>query len=58
MASTLYGFAEEAERCGNIHSRDAALNLAKDILNEDEYREVISRRVGPNGEFKITKEDL
>ncbi len=58
MAFTLYGFAEEAELHGDILSKDMALQFAEGILEKTKYQEVVSRRVGPNGEFRITKEEI
>lgn len=54
----LYGFAEEAIQRGDRESQEAASRLATEISSPEEYQNVVSRRVGPNGEFKIAKEDL
>ena len=54
----LYGYADEAGKNGDIESQEMANHLAAEVLPRETYDEIVKRRVGPNGEFKITKEDL
>lgn len=54
----LYGFTEEATQRGDVESQEVASRLASEIFSRGEYQEIVQRRVGPNGEFRITKEDL
>ena len=54
----LFGYADEAMKYGDIESQEAANRLAMEILPREVYEDIVKRRIGPNGEFKVTKEDL
>jgi len=54
----LYGFADEASEHGDMKSKEATDRLAFEIMPRGEYEEIVKRRVGPNGEFRISREDL
>ena len=54
----LYGYADEAEKYGDVESQEATNLLASEVLSRETYDEIVRRRIGPNGEFRITKKDL
>lgn len=58
MAFYLYGFAEVAGEFGDTEIQQQALELAKKLKKEEEYKEIINRRLDKKGRFKISKEDL
>lgn len=58
FAFHLFGFCEQAREFGDEETARKAFEIARTIVSEDEYQEVIKRRIGPNGKFQITQEDL
>jgi hypothetical protein len=54
----LYGFAEQAGEFGDTETQKAALDLADAIVGVDKIEEVISKRLSPEGKFRIFEEDL
>lgn len=54
----LYRFAEFADRFGGEELRGRALELIGRFGDIDGIRDLIKRRIGENGKFIITKEDL
>lgn len=54
----LYGFGEEAGKFGDSETQKKAFELAEQFLKQDEYQEVLERRIDEDGMFKMTKEDL
>ncbi len=58
VAYYLYGFGQEAEKCGDQENRDKAWKLAAEILPLAQIQEVITRRTNEKGGFRITKEEL
>ena len=58
LAYHAHGFAKQASECGDSQAAEAAVAVAKKIVSLEEYEEVLSRRIGPNGEMKVVEEDL
>ncbi|MDZ7798105.1 MAG: hypothetical protein U5L76_00640 [Patescibacteria group bacterium] len=58
LAFHLHGFAETAERYGNKESSEKALAIAEKIISDDDYQEMLERRIDNKGNFKISREDL
>lgn len=54
----LYGFGEQAGQFGDAEASARALALAGEVIPRENYDDVIHRRVGEKGKFKITREDL
>lgn len=52
------GFAEQAELLGDYQSAESARNIACPIVDGDKLRELSKRRLGQNGEMRITEDDL
>lgn len=58
LAFHLYGFGEQAGQFGDAEASARALALAGEVVPRENYDDVIRRRVGEKGKFKITREDL
>lgn len=58
LAFHLRGFAEQAQSNNDSQIAAAALELAASAIPRETMDEILSRRVGTNGEFLVTKEDL
>lgn len=58
LAYHLYGFGEQAGQMGNHEIAARARALAEQIVPKEEYEDVLHRRVGEKGKFKITRKDL
>lgn len=54
----LRGYAEEATQHGDTETARQAEALATQSVSRETYEEILHRRVGPNGEFRITQEDI
>lgn len=54
----LHGLAKTAEASGDIDTSRLASALAEQCVKKDECQEMLSRRLGENGKFKITEVDL
>ena len=54
----LRGYAEEAAAHGDTEVARLAEALAVQSISKEAYEEILYRRVGPNGEFRITQEDI
>lgn len=54
----LSGFAEEAKKNGYDDLAQKALEVADKYISRDNIQEVVQRRVGKNGNFRLTREDL
>ena len=58
LAFYLYGFGEQAERFGDNETATRAFELADKVLPKEKYQEIIAKRIGPAGKFRVTMEDL
>lgn len=58
LAFHLYGFGEQAGEWGDMKTKERAFILARRICSEDEYRDIVQKRIDNEGRFKITEEDL
>ncbi|MCX6788849.1 MAG: hypothetical protein NTZ36_03145 [Candidatus Jorgensenbacteria bacterium] len=58
LAFHVMGFATEAKEMGDIETYEHAKEIAHSVLEEDAYAEVIRKRLGKQGGFLITKNDL
>ncbi len=58
LAFHLYGFAESAEKFGDLEASKQANQLAQELLPREKYQEIIEKRINENGKFKITSKDL
>lgn len=58
LACHLYGFGEQAGIHGDIKKQEQAFAMASQALTYEEYQEILRRRVGPNGQFLLVKEEL
>jgi len=58
IVSHVCGFAKQAEIVGDEETKEKALKLVEGIMSMDQLAEITTRRFGPNGEVKITAEDL
>ncbi len=61
LAANLHGFAKQAEEFGDQDARDRALELAREIIPEEgegRYLKIPGERLGPNGEFHMSEDEL
>lgn len=58
IAFYLFGFAEAARASDDQIIADQAAELAKSILSEKDYQELVERRFDQEGNFLITEDDL
>lgn len=58
LAFYLYGYAKQAELLGGTEIAKKAYEIASLILPPEEYQAIMTKRVGSNGEFRLTREDL
>lgn len=58
MGYHLHGFGEQAEQMGNHELAARAFSLAQPVVPRQECQDVVRRRVGPDGKFRITRKDL
>ena len=58
LAGHLYGFAEQARAFGDEEVATKAEEMAGSALPKEEYDRILASRIGPNGQFRITKADL
>ena len=58
LAFHLYGFGEQAEAFGDHRAKEKSFALAAQILREESYRDVVQRRLDPEGHFRIEVNDL
>lgn len=58
LAFYMYGYATQAKFLGETAIYDAAYKIASSMLSPEEYQAIMTKRVGPNGEFRLTREDL
>ncbi|MFH1848242.1 MAG: hypothetical protein ABH825_03385 [Candidatus Omnitrophota bacterium] len=58
LAMHLYGFGEQAGYMGDTDIQQRAFDLAERIISRSEYKEFIARRVGEDGQFKLTRKEL
>ena len=54
----LYGFAEEAGKHGMQEVRKSSHEIASSYMSQEQYQEVLKRRIDEQGRFKITEADL
>jgi hypothetical protein len=58
LAYHAYGFSEQAKEFGDNMAAKAAFDIAAKILPFEEYQKTFEKRLGPNGEMKVTEADL
>jgi|GEM_PF-2027742 len=58
LASHCLGFAEQADFLGDKQAAEVARRVALQIMNINDFKKLSDKRLGPNGEMRITKEDL
>jgi len=58
LAFHLYGFGEQAEVFGDITTKERAFMLAEELFTEDDYHDVVRKRIDAEGRFRINTEDL
>ncbi len=54
----LRGFATMAESMGDMEAAAQAKALAEEVVPDEDYQKFLAKRVGENGGYKLTKEDL
>jgi hypothetical protein len=57
-AFNLYGFAEQAAESGDKTTAERAREIAGRVISKEYFNDVIGRRVGPEGELVLQREDL
>lgn len=58
LAYHLYGFADQAESLGDTALAERARALAQTAVSEEDARELVKRRIGKDGDIRMTDEDI
>lgn len=58
LVSHLYGFGIQAQELEDVPAAEAAFGVANKYIAFEEYKKMFDQRLGPNGEMRITPEDL
>ncbi len=58
LAFFLHGFGEAARQFGEVKIAEKARLIADRLTGESEYQEVLKKRTGSRGFFRLTKEDI
>jgi hypothetical protein len=58
MAFYIYGYGEAAREDGDTETYDRAIEIAGKLISPEQYQDIVKRRLGPDGKFKITEADL
>ncbi len=58
VAFYIYGYGEAAREAGDMETYSRAMEIAGKLVPPEQYQDIVKRRLGPDGKFKITEEDL
>lgn len=58
IAFHIYGFGEEAQKWGDLATKERAFQIASQIVPVEEYKRAVRERVGLDGRFQLTRDDL